>query len=650
MDPISAISLASNIIDLVSKAARGGAAVVEVYKSVSGLSNANEVLSREAASLRGIVADLRRCQSQSPDNTANQRMRHISATLLQQCVELQSTLDDCRSTKRWGVLSAGRASATALLKISKIQKLQSDIVGSRDELFRWIATSTRPASSDVEATLRQLKAISTTSCEIATTLQQVNARLDVAAHNPTACLRGIRDIVANRVILQLLNFPSFHNRFEEIATQEEGTYEWIFAEPHVVLESEPELATTFPSWLESGDGIFHICGKPGSGKSTLMKYICRNPTTANLLSLWSRDNKLLIGKFFFWRTGVPQEQKSIRGLIRGLLYQILCEVPELSGEIFSQEIRYQLVENLQKHTTAELNSDDIMEAFSRLVTISKFSNPSQSLRGLRICLFIDGLDEFDNTIVNQSYRGLVEKLCQWTKNSDGHVKICVSSRTQEPFMQMLDSSKRFTLEKITGGDIELFIKRNLEDYPKFQRHHQKSPKECQALVNNIRRSADGVFLYVALAVKTLQDGLDDGIPVRGLRKVVSTTPEDLNSLLERVMGDVHEAFRDGLDVLLSAMLRATGTLLSPEDRASIYVKFSESSYEDLNISVLGSFFILRAIDTTATPVWDDLTIDKFDVRMEEWFQDGMGPDEISKVLCNTVRARCSGGDGMVGPC
>jgi hypothetical protein len=261
MDPISALSLAFNIIDLVGKAVKGGAAVVESYKSVSGLNHANETIDREAASLRGIVADLQHCQSQASDNTANQEMRQISANLILQCVQLQSALDECRSSKKWGIFSAGKASAIALLKVGKIQKLQSDIICSRDELFRWIATSTRFAfptrrssltvtlecmlndrtfSTDVKATLRQLKNMSTTSCEIMTALNKVNARLDNALRDPTTCLGEIKDIVADRVILQLLDFPSFHNRFEEVATQEEGTYEWIFTEPHIALERETD--------------------------------------------------------------------------------------------------------------------------------------------------------------------------------------------------------------------------------------------------------------------------------------------------------------------------------------------------------------------------------------------------------------------------
>jgi hypothetical protein len=41
------------------------------------------------------------------------------------------------------------------------------------------------------------------------------------------------------------------------------------------------------NWLSSGTGIFHISGKLGSGKSTLMKFICEHESTAAMLRQWA---------------------------------------------------------------------------------------------------------------------------------------------------------------------------------------------------------------------------------------------------------------------------------------------------------------------------------------------------------------------------
>jgi ABC-type glutathione transport system ATPase component len=41
------------------------------------------------------------------------------------------------------------------------------------------------------------------------------------------------------------------------------------------------------TWMSSGAGIFHVLGKLGSGKSTLMKYLCDHASTKQLLEQWA---------------------------------------------------------------------------------------------------------------------------------------------------------------------------------------------------------------------------------------------------------------------------------------------------------------------------------------------------------------------------
>lgn len=52
-------------------------------------------------------------------------------------------------------------------------------------------------------------------------------------------------------------------------------------------ETKIQAAIKIQNWLSSDEGIFHISGKLGSGKSTLMKYLCNNDTTRSLLDTWA---------------------------------------------------------------------------------------------------------------------------------------------------------------------------------------------------------------------------------------------------------------------------------------------------------------------------------------------------------------------------
>ena len=45
------------------------------------------------------------------------------------------------------------------------------------------------------------------------------------------------------------------------------------------------------------------------------------------LEKWAEGNSLIKATFFFWRAGI-RDQKSINGLLRSLLYQMLSEYPQ----------------------------------------------------------------------------------------------------------------------------------------------------------------------------------------------------------------------------------------------------------------------------------------------------------------------------------
>ena len=59
-------------------------------------------------------------------------------------------------------------------------------------------------------------------------------------------------------------FEDMSYRYQSIENPFKDTFEWIMD-----LKGESPEASKFTQWLSSGDGIFHICGKLGSGKSTL---------------------------------------------------------------------------------------------------------------------------------------------------------------------------------------------------------------------------------------------------------------------------------------------------------------------------------------------------------------------------------------------
>src|ERR1700754_3163704 len=76
-------------------------------------------------------------------------------------------------------------------------------------------------------------------------------------------------------------------RFGQVEQACSQTFEWLWENPKL----------QFKSWLESGSNCYFIKGCPGSGKSTLMKWLYNDPRTAKALRLDAKKNTM--ANFFF---------------------------------------------------------------------------------------------------------------------------------------------------------------------------------------------------------------------------------------------------------------------------------------------------------------------------------------------------------------
>ena len=141
-------------------------------------------------------------------------------------------------------------------------------------------------------------------------------------------------------VTRSLFYPEIFSRQEQIANVFDGiesSYDWIFDKPRTRKVNTPHQAnfpppvplwSDFACWLKSGHGVYWINGKAGSGKSTLMSHICGHNRTLELLQEWSSHRRLLTPSFFFWNSG-SRQQKTIDGLLRSLVYQMLKECRQL---------------------------------------------------------------------------------------------------------------------------------------------------------------------------------------------------------------------------------------------------------------------------------------------------------------------------------
>ena len=117
-----------------------------------------------------------------------------------------------------------------------------------------------------------------------------------------------------------------------------------------------------------------------------MKYMVSEPQTLNVLKAWSGTKRLIVARHFFWYAGTSL-QKSQQGLCQNILSQILSECPHVIPLVCPERYNTCLERDFSPpamQTTWSMN--ELRQALNKL--------KEQSLDEIRICIFIDGLDEY----------------------------------------------------------------------------------------------------------------------------------------------------------------------------------------------------------------------------------------------------------------
>jgi hypothetical protein len=258
-----------------------------------------------------------------------------------------------------------------------------------------------------------------------------------------------------------------------------------------------------------------------------MKYLYHHSRTSELLAQWSSPTEVVMAGFFFWHSG-SMMQKTQLGLLQSILHEALQKKPELQNVIFPPEVQ----EEASLRWRARLPTAETIWTLRELETA--FTNLIQQ-PSLKICLLIDGLDEYDGDHVEiaQLFMGVI--------NSPG-VKICVSSRPLIIFETLFRACPNLRLQDLTFDDIYFYVKTKLEGQDEVLRLVQDQPGEFASLINEIILKASGVFLWVSLVVKSLIEGLTNYDRMSDLRRRVKEIPDDLSHLYWHMLRSIKPSF------------------------------------------------------------------------------------------------------------
>lgn len=344
-----------------------------------------------------------------------------------------------------------------------------------------------------------------------------------------------------------------YDRFEDVVKAYGNTFQWVL----------DDSAFGFSAWLKSPSArTYWITGKPGSGKSTLMKYIHQNHRTQELLREWAGNHQLVIANHFFWVSG-DQLQRHQIGLLRSLLYQILRECPQLIASVC--EMRW----NDDELTWDEpWNLRTLSSCFERLA--------NHEALDAKICLFIDGLDEYDG-----DHRELIRLLKDLTRSSNSQLfKLCVSSRPWNVFEAEYGGLlHKLRVHELTSNDILSYVECNLHEDQYLSEIFTTEHRESSQLIRMITDKAQGVFLWVHYVVRLLLKTAVDCPTMSDLMRMVDDYPAELDPLFERILAAIPKVYHRDTARMINICLESVS-------RPSLVVlRFAERGIENENYAL-----------------------------------------------------------------
>jgi ankyrin repeat protein len=293
-----------------------------------------------------------------------------------------------------------------------------------------------------------------------------------------------------QAFMNALRFPRMDFRQAAIDPAHAETCQWIF-------EQERFSRWRDPAFRNSNHGLLWIKGKPGSGKSTLMKCI---------LERLEHEAECAVVAFFFNARGGGLEH-SLEGCYRSLLHQLLDQAPRLRTYL-----RITSIPTDGQHWELAAIRNYLREAVLHL-------------RHESLVLMVDALDECDL----QEIRDMVyflDSLATSTALQGISFNICLASRHYPNVSIRLCEKLIVENEDSHTRDIYKYVRANLHTEPETQRY---------LLVQHMMHKSEGVFLWVVLVTRRLNERFDSGANLAELLLDIEALPDQLDTLIQGII-------------------------------------------------------------------------------------------------------------------
>ncbi|ROV96343.1 hypothetical protein VPNG_09078 [Cytospora leucostoma] len=286
------------------------------------------------------------------------------------------------------------------------------------------------------------------------------------------------NLQAREVMMGLLYFDEIDARLLSLKVALNSTCRWLLEKPQYRDWLNPQS-------MNDHHGSLWIKGKPGAGKSILMKFLdndARRMATANC-------GTVVLSLFFFNARGEQLERTTL-GLYRSLLgsylrnleeFQVVLDVFDTNAQRFIQRSGWQI--ELLKQTLA---------------------NALEYFRGDReLRLFIDVLDECSDDDVADMV-SFFEDVGERAAERNINLRICFSSRYYPTIFVSKGIEIKIDEEEDHSLDIVRYIKSQL------RLGTQGKSKRAEDSSTQILEESAGIFLWVALVISMLNKACAGG--------------------------------------------------------------------------------------------------------------------------------------------
>lgn len=306
----------------------------------------------------------------------------------------------------------------------------------------------------------------------------------------------------------------------------------------------------FAEWLQHGIGTFWITGKAGSGKSTLMKFLTKDPRTMQLLRAGTG-----IASFFFHEMSLSPLLKTHIGLFRAMLNQILFCHLSLISVAFPDRWEALSPEASSESSLVDENPWTLAELEDAMLRIV-----AQQGQPLRLLLLIDGLDEFDGD--DKDTVRILSNFAAQQIHSCHHIQVCLSSRPLPVFKQSFSQCPHLRIHEFTRPDIERFVTGEFEMHQIIFAAAKQSSFQYRSIVWLLVDRAQGIFQWVKFVVASVIRGMRGADTVDEIYHRIHSLPSSLEGLYEKIINEIELCYREQASKMMLLLQNAV-CLLTP---------------------------------------------------------------------------------------